>query len=302
MYDRKMDRFALVVGRLVPDAISAAVILMLIVVAAALAFDNAPARIIDAYYQGLWMLLPFTMQMTLIIVLSAVLGSTSLFRRSVALLSSLRAFRGECTVAHFAHRVALLTALAARRRLRTRDRWTEADTTPESVADERGPSPLTRAIASPSAVLAALGPPQRAGIQPLYRSADLTILNIVWAPLMQLMPHEHRMWAVSGIYAGREDNILWRRARGSIAARGAVSFASGEVVSMPDDAIHSVANPIDRFTGAIHIYGGDFFATPRSEWDPGTHAEQAWSLDKAQRIFAESNARFAGATARICVG
>jgi len=66
----------------------------------------------------------------------------------LALLSSLRAFRGECTVAHFAHRVALLTALAARRRLRTRDRWTEADTTPESVADERGPSPLTRAIAS----------------------------------------------------------------------------------------------------------------------------------------------------------
>jgi RNA polymerase sigma-70 factor (ECF subfamily) len=66
----------------------------------------------------------------------------------LALLSSLRAFRGECTVAHFAHRVALLTALAARRRLRTRDRWTEADTAPESVADERGASPLMRAMAS----------------------------------------------------------------------------------------------------------------------------------------------------------
>jgi len=159
---------------------------------------------------------------------------------------------------------------------------------------------VTRAIASPSGVLEALGPPQQAGIQTLHRSAGLTILNIVWAPLMQLMPHEHRMWAVSGIYTGREDNILWRRARGSIGARGAVSFASGEVVSMPDDAIHSVANPIDRFTGAIHIYGGDFFATPRSEWDPGTHEEQPWSLEKAQRIFAESNARFAGATAGNC--
>jgi RNA polymerase sigma-70 factor (ECF subfamily) len=66
----------------------------------------------------------------------------------LALLSGLRGFRGECTVAHFAHRVALLTALAARRRFRTRDRWTELDTAPESVADERGPSPLTRAIAS----------------------------------------------------------------------------------------------------------------------------------------------------------
>lgn len=159
---------------------------------------------------------------------------------------------------------------------------------------------LTRAIEAPSAVLAALGAPQRAGIATLYRSADLTILNIVWAPLMQLMPHEHRMWAVSGIYTGREDNILWRRARGSLAARGAVSFARGEVVSMPEDAIHSVANPLDQFTGAIHIYGGDFFATPRSEWDPGTHAEQPWSLDKAQRIFAEANARFGAVSARPC--
>lgn len=159
---------------------------------------------------------------------------------------------------------------------------------------------LVRAIERPSAVLEALGPPRQAGIRTLHRSADLTILCIVWAPLMQLMPHEHRMWAVSGIYTGREDNILWSRARGGIAARGAVSFASGEVISMPDDAIHSVANPIARFTGAIHVYGGDFFATPRSEWDPGTHVEQPWSLEKAQRIFAESNARFSAATARDC--
>ena len=159
---------------------------------------------------------------------------------------------------------------------------------------------LTRAIESPPAVLAALGDPQRAGIQTLYRSADLTILNIIWAPLMQLMPHEHRMWAVSGIYTGREDNILWRRARGSIAAHGAVSFTRGEVISMPDDAIQSVANPIDQFTGAIHIYGGDFFARPRSEWDPGTHAEQPWSIEKAKRLFAESNERFRAATTRTC--
>jgi predicted metal-dependent enzyme (double-stranded beta helix superfamily) len=173
---------------------------------------------------------------------------------------------------------------------RTANRDTDAQRAVEDV--------LTRAIERPSAVLAALGGPQEAGIEMLYRSAELTILNIVWAPLMQLMPHEHRMWAVSGIYTGREDNILWRRARGSIAAHGAISFARGEVVSMPDDAIHSVANPIDRLTGSIHIYGGDFFATPRSEWDPGTHAEQPWSIEKAKRLFAEANARFHAAAPR----
>jgi len=27
---------------------------------------------------------------------------------------------------------------------------------------------------------------------------------------MTIMPDNHRMWAVIGIYTGREDNIFWR--------------------------------------------------------------------------------------------
>ena len=38
--------------------------------------------------------------------------------------------------------------------------------------------------------------------------------------------------------------------------------------------LHSVTNPLPRFTGGIHIYGGDFFATPRSQWHPETLAEE----------------------------
>jgi predicted metal-dependent enzyme (double-stranded beta helix superfamily) len=30
--------------------------------------------------------------------------------------------------------------------------------------------------------------------KPLYRSGDLTSLNIVWAPYMTLLPHNHTMW------------------------------------------------------------------------------------------------------------
>ncbi len=43
----------------------------------------------DAYYRGLWMLLPFTMQMTLILVLSSSLGASPLFKRLVARLARL---------------------------------------------------------------------------------------------------------------------------------------------------------------------------------------------------------------------
>jgi short-chain fatty acids transporter len=84
----RISRFAHYVGTLVPDAISASVILLLIVAGAALALGAAPATIADAYYRGLWMLLPFTMQMTLILVLSAVVSGTPFFRRLVVAVAS----------------------------------------------------------------------------------------------------------------------------------------------------------------------------------------------------------------------
>lgn len=83
----RISRFAQTVGSIVPDATSAAVILMLMVAGAALAFGNSPGAIADAYYRGLWMLLPFTMQMTLILVLSAVVTGTPFFRRLVVTLA-----------------------------------------------------------------------------------------------------------------------------------------------------------------------------------------------------------------------
>jgi predicted metal-dependent enzyme (double-stranded beta helix superfamily) len=151
---------------------------------------------------------------------------------------------------------------------------------------------VSRAMSDPRSVLAAIGEPQKGGIQTLYRSSDLTILNIVWAPLMQLLPHEHRMWSVIGIYSGREDNIFWERQRGRIAATKAASLSTGDVVTLPLEVVHSVANPIEQLTGAIHIYGGDFFATPRSEWDAGSLEERAWSIERALDLFGQSNNRF----------
>jgi len=73
---------------------------------------------------------------------------------------------------------------------------------------------VRRAVADPRGVLKALGEPTRGAIKTLCRSDDLTILNVIWAPYMTLMPHNHNMWAVIGIYTGREDNIFWRRVLG----------------------------------------------------------------------------------------
>lgn len=150
---------------------------------------------------------------------------------------------------------------------------------------------LKRGVSDPSAMLAALGEPKEAGITVLHRSASLTIFNAAWTPEMQLMPHNHLMWALIGIYTGREDNIFWRRSGGAIAASGVEALFEGDVATLPDDAIHSVANPLLRMTGGVHIYGGDFFDTTRSQWNPETLAEEPSNGESIRKIFDGANAR-----------
>ena len=149
---------------------------------------------------------------------------------------------------------------------------------------------VARAVAEPGAVLHGLGEPQCAGLIRLHQSPGLTILNVVWGPMMTIMPHNHRMWAVIGIYTGREDNIFWRRLPGGkVEAAGAQSMCERDACPLGPDIIHSVTNPIARLTGAIHVYGGDFFAVERSEWDPETLTEQRYDPDKTLRYFEEAN-------------
>jgi predicted metal-dependent enzyme (double-stranded beta helix superfamily) len=151
---------------------------------------------------------------------------------------------------------------------------------------------LSRTVSDPGIVLRGIGEPTEAGIHTIHRAEDLTILNVVWAPLMVLLPHNHNMWASIGIYTGREDNIIWERRGDVIEANDAASLSPREVFGLPHDAIHSVTNPIGRLTGAIHIYGGDFFRPGRSEWDPEELRERPFDLEAARRAFREANERF----------
>jgi predicted metal-dependent enzyme (double-stranded beta helix superfamily) len=149
---------------------------------------------------------------------------------------------------------------------------------------------VTRAVADPTAVIAGLGEPKSGGIVPIHRSADLTVINVLWPVGMVIMPHNHNLWAVIGVYGGREDNILWRRlpadAGRGIEAAGAKSLCTKDALAFGPELIHSVVNPSAGITGAIHVYGGDFFAMARSEWDPDSLAERPFDVEKAQRMFA----------------
>jgi short-chain fatty acids transporter len=101
-----LERFSVFMGRAVPDAITASVVFLFIVAAVALLIGTPAASVMDAYYRGLWMLLPFTMQMTLIIVLGSALSSSRLVRHMVVTVSRVP------TSAHGVTTLAVLLAAA----------------------------------------------------------------------------------------------------------------------------------------------------------------------------------------------
>lgn len=155
---------------------------------------------------------------------------------------------------------------------------------------------VARAVSDPGAVLRALGEPKQGELVKLYQSPDLTILNVIWAPYMTMLPHNHQMWAVIGIYTGREDNIFWRRlpdGSGKVEAAGAKALSEKDATPLGQDIIHSVTNPLPRLTGAIHVYGGDFFAPGRKEWDPETLSEHDLDADNMRERFQRGNSLFA---------
>ncbi|MFV0297695.1 MAG: hypothetical protein ACK5JT_16410 [Hyphomicrobiaceae bacterium] len=156
---------------------------------------------------------------------------------------------------------------------------------------------VQRAVSDPNAVMKGLGEPTRAGVSTLYHAPDLTVLNLVWGPKMMIMPHNHGIWAVIGIYTGREDNIFWKRVAGSkdghVEAVGAKTLGETDTEPLGHNIIHSVINPLNRLTAAIHVYGGDFFGEHRSEWDPETLTEEPYSFERARKLFEDSNAGLA---------
>ena len=148
---------------------------------------------------------------------------------------------------------------------------------------------VEKAVSDPESLMKAVGEPSKTGASPIFSSSKLTIVNVVWAPWVTIYPHNHNIWAVIGIYSGREDNIFWRRIsedkQGRIEAAGARSLCLGDVTPLGPDIIHSVNNPIPRNSGAIHIYGGDFFHVEnRSEWKPEDLTEHEYNAENVKNV------------------
>jgi len=81
-----------------------------------------------------------------------------------------------------------------------------ADADPQRAIREA----LIRALENPGPVSDVLAK-NEGGLNVLFNSPELTVLNVIWVPRMTLFPHDHQMWAAIGIYGGSEENSLFRR-------------------------------------------------------------------------------------------
>jgi predicted metal-dependent enzyme (double-stranded beta helix superfamily) len=116
-----------------------------------------------------------------------------------------------------------------------------------------------------------LGTADRSTYEALYRGDDLVVLHGVVPPTPRPVdPHDHRMWAVIGVYHGQEDNQLFARTDdASLEPTERFSVRAGEIRQLDASTIHSVQAAGGRYLGAVHVYGGDLFGTPRSVWRDG---------------------------------
>ena len=147
------------------------------------------------------------------------------------------------------------------------------------------------------------GDPREAHLQVLYPGPELVIENMVWAPGMSYPAHNHNTPVMTGVYAGLEVNDFYHQTRSrkggaSLRRTETVDIAEGQAVLMAHDAIHRIANPNRRtFTGAFHIYMGDYLHSSRSIWYPDEASETPASFALTKDIFAAANRDLAAARA-----
>jgi len=116
--------------------------------------------------------------------------------------------------------------------------------------------------------------------QILHDEPGLTIVHVAVNPNFASPPHDHRTWAVIGVYDGQEDNTFYRLVDNTraIEQAGGRSLGERDVLMIGERGIHKIANPRGETLIALHVYGKNIFKIERSAWDPVTGVERPFDL------------------------
>jgi|SRR5579863_2084663 len=122
--------------------------------------------------------------------------------------------------------------------------------------------------------------------QVLHDEPGLMVLQAVVGAGFASPPHDHRTWAVIGVYHGQEDNTFYRLVNGTraIEPAGGRSLAERDIIMLGPNGIHKIANPRRDALVALHVYGLNIFKIDRSAWDPATGVERPFDIKLDSRL------------------
>lgn len=116
----------------------------------------------------------------------------------------------------------------------------------------------------------------------VHTSPELTMLYGRVPPRFQSGIHNHTVFACIGQLIGAEVNTIYAKTEDGkgLTVAQSQTVSAGEVISLPEDAIHHIENPNNETGSALHIYGGDFNAVmeERSLWSFEDHQEKSFSF------------------------
>lgn len=113
------------------------------------------------------------------------------------------------------------------------------------------------------------------------RDATLSVADVTTPPGLRSPVHNHKMWAVIGVYEGQEHNRFYRYEDGELVETGERLLKKGDVVVLDPEAIHAISNPLPSNSSAIHVYGGDLVERPeRSLWNPNTLDREDYDITR----------------------
>ncbi len=118
----------------------------------------------------------------------------------------------------------------------------------------------------------------------VFRSSELTMLYARVPPRFKSGIHDHTVFACMGQLEGAERSVVYERSESGAALEVAQTqtISAGQVMSLPEDAIHHIENPEYAVSRSLHIYGGDFEAVRehRSLWSHDDHTQSPFSFPK----------------------
>ena len=116
----------------------------------------------------------------------------------------------------------------------------------------------------------------------VHTSPELTLLYARAPARFQSGIHNHTVFACIGQLIGSEVSTMYKKTQDGkgLTEAGTLTANAGEVISMPEDAIHHIENPDTATAHSLHVYGGDFKAVmdERSLWDFDNHEEKTFSF------------------------